>query len=80
MRAYLWVTVWVRVGTELDEGNTDRMRIRASGIGEIFRSLKDENGDYIERSIIYYRVDGDTGGSLAGTPFDEGQPLDGVFF
>lgn len=50
-------------------------RVRARGIGEVLRMT--QNGD---RKAIYYRVDGQTGGSLAGTPFDAGQPLDGLFF
>lgn len=50
-------------------------RVRAKGIGEVLRMTN--NGD---RGVIYYRVNGATGGSLAGTPFDAGQPFDGVFF
>lgn len=74
-----WTFNSVRVETDLDEGNTDRMRIRAKGIGEIFRTY-DQGSTHIERSAIYYRVNGNTKGSLAGTPFDTGQPLEGLFF
>ncbi len=52
------------------------LRIRAKDIGQIFG--RHANGT--ERSVIYYRVNGSTRGSLAGTPFDAGQPLDGLFF
>lgn len=58
------------------EGN--QVRLDAKGIGEILRVSTDNTGN--ERRIIYYRVNGATGGSLAGTPFDSGQLLDGLFF
>jgi hypothetical protein len=51
-------------------------RIGARGVGEVFR----ENADESSRLLIFYRSNGVSGGSLAGTPFDTGQPLDGLFF
>ena len=50
-------------------------RIRAKGIGEISRTSSNS-----VRQIVYYHANGAFGGSLAGTPFDSGQPLDGLFF
>ena len=55
-------------------------RIRAKGIGEIYRAFRDGNNNRIERRVIYYHSNGTTGGSLTGTPFDAGQPLAGLFF
>jgi hypothetical protein len=52
-----------------------QLRIRAKGIGTIYQRY-DSGYD----RLLYYRNDGVTGGSLAGTPFDTGQPLDGLFF
>ena len=52
-----------------------RLRIRAKGIGTIYQRY-DSGYD----RLLYHRNDGVTGGSLAGTPFDTGQPLDGLFF
>ena len=51
-------------------------RIRAKGIGEIFRM---QDGGRVQK-VIYYRAGGMSGGSLAGTPFDSGQLFDGIFF
>ena len=57
-----------------DEGGSNA--INAKGIGYV--RFEDEfSGIY---NLIYYRVDGVTGGSLIGTPFATGQPLDGLFF
>lgn len=55
--------------------NRGIFRVEAKGIGEVLRVV---SGNV--RRLIYYRVNGNTGGSLAGTPFEAGQPLDGVFF
>ena len=63
----------VRVENQL--GN-DRLRIRAKGIGEVFRSQPSQN----DRELIYYRANGTTGGSLAGTPFAAGGELENFFF
>ena len=52
-------------------------RIRARGIGEVLRMFPDGRPD---REVIWYRANGVEGGSLAGTPFDAGQPFAGVFF
>ena len=52
-------------------------RIRAKGIGEV---LRDNRGSGRDDLLIYYQVDGASGGSLVGTPFDSGQLLDGLFF
>ena len=57
--------------------SSDNARVRAQGIGEILRVAND--GSW-QRRVIFYRANGVTGGSLAGTPFDAGQPLDGLFF
>lgn len=57
----------------------DQMRLRAKGIGEILM-ISGGGTNASARSLIYYRVNGATGGSLAGTPFASGQPLDGLFF
>ena len=52
-------------------------RYRAQGIGEIMR---EQNGQPT-RFVIYYRVNGQTGGSLNGTPFEPSVGnLDGLFF
>ena len=52
-------------------------RVRAQGIGEVMRTSPDGGNT---RRAIYYQANGATGGSLAGTPFDVGQPLQGLFF
>ena len=52
-------------------------RFRARGIGEISRVRIGQQ----PLSAIYYRVNGQTGGSLFGTPFQPGVGnLDGLFF
>lgn len=52
-------------------------RLRAKGIGTIFQI---QNGQPT-RAAVYYRVNGQTGGSLSGTPFEPGVGnLDGLFF
>lgn len=52
-------------------------RFRAKGIGEIYR----ESLSFGKKTAIYYRVNGQTGGSLIGTPFQPGVGnLDGLFF
>ena len=56
------------------------VRLRAKGIGEIYRLNRDSSGNTSERNAIYYYANGETGGSLTGTPFEPGQPLDGLFF
>jgi len=61
-------------------GTSSAFRIRAKGIGEIYRRNVWGDGTVVDRSVIYYRSNGSTGGSLAGTPFDTGQPLEGLFF
>lgn len=61
-------------------GTRPFFRVRARGIGEIYRRILGSDGSISERSVIYYRSNGTSGGSLAGTPFDTGQPLDGLFF
>ena len=65
------------VRLEQNIGATDQGRVRAQGIGEILRVNHDGNW---ERGVIFYRANGVTGGSLAGTPFAPGEPLDGFFF
>ena len=58
--------------------SSNRFRIRAKGIGMIF-----EHRDSISdpEQIIFYRVNGQTGGSLVSTPFEPGVGfLDGQFF
>ena len=55
---------------------TNSYRVRAKGIGDVMHMF---NGSTV-RKIIYYQVDGVTGGSLAGTPFDSGEVFHGVFF
>jgi hypothetical protein len=65
------------VRLEQNIGGSDQARVRAQGIGEILRVNHDGNW---ERGVIFYRANGVTGGSLAGTPFAPGQPLDGIFF
>lgn len=59
--------------------NNDRLRVRAKGIGLILQRFG-SGSDASEYSAIYYRVNGQTRGSLVGTPFDVGQPLEGLFF
>lgn len=59
--------------------NRDTVRVRAKGIGEVLRS-NTQSDPTADRRVLYYRVNGMTGGSLAGTPFEAGQPLDGLFF
>jgi hypothetical protein len=53
----------------------DNYRLRAEGIGTILRG---QAGSTL--NVIYYRVDGQTDGSLAGTPFAAGAALEGLFF
>ena len=50
-------------------------RVRARGVGMV---LQLDSGR--PRTAIYYQVDGVTDGSLAGTPFGSGKPLDGLWF
>ena len=58
----------------------NRVRIIANGIGEIYRK-NDGTARYRDtRSVIWYRVNGVTDGSLSGTPFDAGGDAVGVFF
>lgn len=64
----------VRVEDYINVGQ-GQSRLRAKGIGVILRM--DDGGD---QKVVYYRVDGQTGGSLAGTPFDSGAPLQNLFF
>jgi hypothetical protein len=63
------------VRMESYSGPSSKARIRAKGIGIVF-----EDSDSGQHIIIYYQANGSSGGSLAGTPFDTGQPLDGLFF
>lgn len=60
-------------------GTSSQFRMRAKGIGEIYRRSR---GTSVSTNVIfYYRVNGATGGSLVGTPFEPGVgPLDGLFF
>ena len=50
-------------------------RVRAKGIGTVI-----DIGLGRPLIAIYYRVNGATGGSLIGTPFEPGQPMDGIWF
>ena len=68
------------IRTEARVGTSREFRIRAKGIGEILRRRRNFDGSITTSSVIYYYANGNTGGSLAGTPFDTGQPLDGLFF
>lgn len=52
-----------------------RYRVRAKGIGEVLRQ-----DSFRPQVLVYYRVNGATGGSLEGTPFASGALLDGVLF
>lgn len=61
-------------------GTINQFRIRAKDIGLVFQRRLQSDGSIRTRSLIYYRSNGTSGGSLAGTPFDTGQPLDGLFF
>ena len=65
----------VRLEQNVSGGNN--ARVRAQGIGEVLRVANDRSW---ERGAIFYSANGVTGGSLAGTPFAPGQPLDGLFF
>lgn len=56
------------------------LRARARGIGTVLQTPSTGNSDDTTRRVIFYRANGVTGGSLAGTPFDSGQPLEGLFF
>jgi hypothetical protein len=59
--------------------SSDRFRIRAKGIGMIFQSAGDDDDEPYQ--VIYYHVEGQSGGSLVGTPFEPGVGvLDGLFF
>jgi hypothetical protein len=74
------------VRMESGTGNNVQFRIRAKDIGEIYRRQSRSDGTIQERAVIYYYVDDGTGGppltggSLAGTPFESGTPLHGLFF
>lgn len=57
-------------------GNFAEERIYAKGIGLVARFYRTRPSN----QVIYYRVNGQTGGSLAGTPFASGELLDGLFF
>ena len=61
-------------------GTAVRFRIRAKDIGTIYDRTNAATGETSESTVIFYRANGITGGTLAGTPFDTGQPLDGLFF
>lgn len=64
------------VRLETNIGSNHYARARAQGIGEVLRVRDDGR----EQRVIFYRANGVTGGSLDGTPFAPGQPLDGLFF
>jgi len=51
-------------------------RVYAKGIGMVFRIRYDTRANV----VIYYQANGNTGGSLAGTPFAPGAVLDGKLF
>jgi len=53
-----------------------QLRIRAKGIGEVFWIYSSG----AVRQVVYYRVNGATGGSLIYTAFAPGAVLDGIFF
>jgi hypothetical protein len=55
--------------------SSQSFRIKAKGVGLIFN----ENS-FGKLQIIYYQVNGTSGGSLAGTPFDSGGALEGLLF
>ena len=50
----------------------------AKGVGPI--AAAQSNDFENNHLVIYYRIGGVANGSLVGTPFDTGQPLDGLFF
>ncbi len=60
--------------------SSDRFRIIAKGIGIIYQKNDGSDSRINKHEIIYYRVDGTTGGSLTGTPFATGGDAVGVFF
>jgi len=51
-------------------------RIRVQGIGTVERFDKGLPG----RKVIYYNVNGQTGGDLSGTPFESGSAIRDLFF
>ena len=53
-----------------------RTEVSAKGIGWVIRIYSNN----VVWRAIYYRVNGATDGSLAGTPFGTGELLDGKFF
>ncbi len=59
----------------LETRRNDGYRLRAEGIGPIVDGRSGSTSN-----VIYYWVDGQTGGSLAYTPFGEGGRLSGLFF
>ncbi len=68
--------VFADVRVEKNLGGSHRLRIRARGIGNVFNTYDGGNYD----RLLYYRKDGATGGSLAGTPVESGGALEGLFF
>jgi hypothetical protein len=52
--------------------------VTAKGIGEVISMYSSSSRR--PRAVIYYRVDGKTGGSLEGTIFAPGEKLEGVLF
>jgi len=63
------------VRVENRQGPNSRTRIRAKGIGEVYR-----NTGGTPRKLIYYRANGVSEGTLNGTPFDYDKLLFGFFF
>lgn len=62
---------------DVDSNGTQRMRIGARNIGMIYEN---SGSGFDHKEIIYYRVDGTSGGSLSGTPFESGGFAYGYFF
>ena len=59
---------------------SNRIRIIANGIGLIYHKTDGTIRYHNTQEIIWYRVNGATAGSLAGSPFDAGGDAVGVFF
>jgi len=59
-------------GSQRTLNDSSWYEVRAKGIGRVLQMSRTQ----APAKIIYYRVDGNTGGSLAGTPFAAGELLE----
>jgi len=60
-----------------NSSSTGLSRLRIQGVGEVERFGSGSSPSY---KVIYYSVDGQSGGSLSGTPFESGSAVNNLLF